>query len=225
MAALFSVAGCSNTVDLYHRYQGGAIATARQAPPGAAAPYPNLDAVPAAPVALTPAQTAAVARRVAGVPLPAAPALAGPTLPGPALPGPALPGAVPPLPALTGLSVPVIETAPPPASVAETPVPAASAAVPVARPAAPPVCPPILLAFAPDSAILTPQTVTALRALAVARGDGRVIAGGFGETGLALGVARARAIADQLTAAGVPAQAITLTAAAGGSGGFAELVY
>ena len=72
----------------------------------------------------------------------------------------------------------------------------------------------------------------ALRALAVARGAASIRVGGFGEqagtpnpAALTLAVRRARRIADALTAAGVPPAAITMTAAATGSGGFAQLVY
>jgi outer membrane protein OmpA-like peptidoglycan-associated protein len=57
------------------------------------------------------------------------------------------------------------------------------------------------------------------------------LAAGFGDGGatdaaaLSLALARARAIADALTAAGVPPSAIILDAAAAGSGGFVQLVY
>ncbi len=43
--------GCSGSVDLYHSFEGGAIAQDRQPPPGADEPYPNLANVPAMPPA------------------------------------------------------------------------------------------------------------------------------------------------------------------------------
>jgi outer membrane protein OmpA-like peptidoglycan-associated protein len=96
--------------------------------------------------------------------------------------------------------------------------------------------PPILLAFPPRTAILTPEAQTALNALALARGKAGIRVGGFGgqdvaanaapdAAALTLALYRARRIADALTAAGVPPEKITLVAAAAGSGGFAQLVY
>jgi hypothetical protein len=142
-----------------------------------------------------------------------------------ALAGLTLPGAPPPLPPVPGINwqgLPVAAAPPPP-----PPPPA---------PAAKPDGPPILLAFPPKTAILTPQTPTALTALALARGTACVRVGGFGgqnsaanaapdAAALSLALYRARRIADALTAAGVPPEKITLVAAAAGSGGFAQLVY
>jgi outer membrane protein OmpA-like peptidoglycan-associated protein len=131
-----------------------------------------------------------------------------------------LPVAAPPIP-----NVPGIDLRP-------APVAAPAVAAPPPAPREPVDGPPIALAFAPDSAILSGDMVTALRALAAARGNARIRVGGFGEqrampdeAALTLGLVRARRIADALTAAGVPPAAITMTAAAAGSGGFAQLVY
>jgi outer membrane protein OmpA-like peptidoglycan-associated protein len=88
------------------------------------------------------------------------------------------------------------------------------------------------LAFAPGSAIVSCKTAQALATLAQTRGGATILAGGFGEqtqtadpTALTLGLNRARAIADALTAAGVPSAAIVLNAAAAGSGGFVQFIY
>jgi len=181
--------------------------------------------VPAAPAALTPTEKMAVGiqlyeARVAPYAgsVPASPeALAGLTLP----------GAPPPLPPVPGINWQGLPVAPEPA------------AAPPPAPAAKPDGPPILLAFPPKTAILTPQAQTALNALALARGEAGIRVGGFGGQGsgaeiasaapdaaaLDLAVYRARRIADALTAAGVPPAKITMVAAAAGSGGFAQLVY
>jgi len=142
-----------------------------------------------------------------------------------ALAGLTLPGAPPPLPPVPGINWQGLPVASPPP--------------PSPPPPAPPIKPdgpPILLAFPPKTAILIPQTQTALTALALARGTACIRVGGFGgqdtpadavpgEAALSLALYRARRIADALTAAGVPPAKITLVAAAAGSGGFAQLVY
>jgi outer membrane protein OmpA-like peptidoglycan-associated protein len=222
--ALLSMAGCESPVALFHKAEGGDIAALRQPPPGSNLPYPNLASVPPVPEALTPAQAQAVQTQLAqakaapelptSAPDPAADiALGGLMLPIAAPPEPNVPGVN-----WQGLPQPVAPVRPPPAQ------PAPKTEVPDG--------PPILLAFRPNSALLSPDGQTALKALAVARGDATIRVGGFGEQGampdaaaLTLGLRRARRIADALSAAGVPPQAITLTAAAAGSGGFAQLVY
>jgi hypothetical protein len=92
--------------------------------------------------------------------------------------------------------------------------------------AAPPPGPAVQLAFVPHSAILPLTDLPALQKFAASRGGASILAGGFGDdTSLKLAVARAQRLADALTADGVPAAAIKLTAQAGGHGGFVQLVY
>ncbi len=213
-----TLGGCSTPVGIYHDVQGGAIDQPRQAPPGADLPYPNLASVPAAPVPLSPAQQAALAARLnENSPMIAA------TEPNPAaLAGLALPVAPPPPPALPGVSVP-------------------SSSVAVRRiPSPPPVAPPkphdgvpVAVGFQPGSAILSTATLMQIKQFIAGRGSAKVLAGGFGEQAaeepddgsLDLALRRARAIADALTADGVPPATIVLSAAAAGSGGFVQLVY
>jgi outer membrane protein OmpA-like peptidoglycan-associated protein len=217
LVAAFGIAGCAGPVTAYHDIEGGAIAQPRQPPPGANLPYPNLASVPAAPVALTPAQTQNVTQRLN----PAAAATQATQANPAALAGLALPGGVPPAPNV-GLNIPSLPTpAPGPAAPPAAPVPAR----PADRAA-------VSLAFAPGSAIISSKTAQALAALAQTRGGATILAGGFGEqadapdaTSLILALNRARAIADALTAAGVPPAAIILSAAAAGSGGFVQFIY
>lgn len=219
LGAALNLGGCAGPVSVYHDIEGGAIAKNRQAPPGADAPYPNLASVPAAPVAVTPAQNAALLARLP-VNSPEIPAtVANPA----ALDGLTLPSGPPPVPNVPGLSLPATPTphvmpAPP-----KAPVPVAAKPVESV---------PVSIAFAPGSAILSADMVAALAAIVPARGNSQVLAAGFGEAqgapdacALALGLARARAIANALTAAGVPGRDIILQAQAAGSGGFVQLVY
>jgi len=217
------MAGCESPVALYHNAEGGDIAATRQPPPGWNLPYPNLASVPPAPIALTPAQALAVQQQLAEAK--AAPELPAST-PDPAsniaLGGLSLPNAPPPEPDVPGVDWQGL----PPAATPVRPPPFQPAVQEL------PDGPPILLAFPPDSAILNPDAQLALKALALARGAATIRVGGFGgqvsapdAAALRLGVARARRISDALTAAGVPATAITMTASAAGSGGFAQLVY
>ena len=221
---LLSMTGCESPVALYHQAEGGDIAHQQQPPPGSDLPYPNLASVPPAPDALTLSEVQTVQQQLAA-------ARAAPELPAGsadpaadvALGGLTLPSAAPPTPNVpginwAGLPQPVVPVRPAP------PKPAPAAKLPDG--------PPILLAFDPKSAILNIDGQAALKALALARGDAMVRVGGFGEqnsapdgAALRLGVARARRIADALTAAGVPPAAITMTASADGYGGFAQLVY
>jgi outer membrane protein OmpA-like peptidoglycan-associated protein len=93
---------------------------------------------------------------------------------------------------------------------------------------------PLALGFRPNSAVLTPDDVAALKGLAHQRGPHKVEAIGFGDAGdatpqvqaegLDLALARARAIAAALTLAGVPADAIRMNAEASGRGGAARLI-
>jgi outer membrane protein OmpA-like peptidoglycan-associated protein len=203
---------------LYHDVEGGAIAQARQPPPGADLPYPDLAAVPPAPTGLTAAETATAAARLVPVPAETQATQANPA----ALQGLALPDGVPPVPNVPGLDLP------------DTPAPHVIAAPPAATALAtpPPVSAPVALAFPPGSAILNAKTASALAAIAASRGNADLLAAGFGDgqsdpdqQALTLALERAQAIADALTAAGAPASAIRLSAAAAGSGGFVQLVY
>jgi len=210
---LESLGGCSIPIGIYHDIEGGAIAQRRQAPPGADLPYPNLASIPVTPKPLSPVQQSAVNKRIAGT----SPAVS-PASPG-ALAGLELPAAPPPLPNVPGLAIPAAAPPPPPAprKIAKT---------------LPPPSAPVELAFAPGSAVLSHKMAEALFGVASGRGAAYIEVGGFGEaTGpgdeaaLRLAVARARRLADQLTADGVPAKDIRMVAASGGSGGFVQLVY
>ncbi len=196
--------GCSGSVDLYHSFEGGAIAQDRQPPPGADEPYPNLANVPAMP----PAQPGNEHGLIAAQARASGPGVSPPS-PG-ALEGLELPSAPPPPPKVPGLALPQPPAAPPPA--------ATVAAAP------PPNGPPIALTFPPGSAILPAQDLGPIKNIAAIRGTAKVLAGGFGET-FPLALARAQRLADALAAAGVPPGAIKLVAGPSGSGGFVQLVY
>ncbi|MDE8346254.1 MAG: hypothetical protein POH28_08810 [Acidocella sp.] len=203
---MLAITGCSGTIGLYHHIEGGAIAQSRAAPPGADAPYPNLANVPPEPAALPAGTQAAIAAQSHG----AAPGISAPS-PG-ALAGLAIPSAPPPPP---GVAEP-----------AQTDNAAAPPQMPAATPPSPAAAPPLSIAFPPGTAILPHAMLAPIAAFAAKRGAASVIAGGFGDDqSLTLAIARARRIADALTADGVPASAIRLTAAPSGSGGFAQLVY
>jgi len=202
---------------MYHDVEGGAIAQARQPPPGADKPYPNLAAVPVAPPGITAGETQAAAARLVPAPKPTRATRANPA----ALAGLSLPAGIPPLPHVPGINLP------------SSPAPHVSSRLPIAAtPMITPYSPPVALAFQPGSAIVNPKAEAALATVAGERGYVDILAGGFGDGdgaknphALALAVERAQAIADALTAAGAPASAIRLQASATGSGGFVQLVY
>jgi hypothetical protein len=204
----FLLAACSGPVGLYHSLEGGAIAQHRQAPPGADQPYPNLANVPPAPAAEPTVSAEEIAARVHGTGTGVSPASAA------ALDGLNLPSAPPPLPNVPGLNLP--------ATPSTAPVP------PVAPPAPKPPAyvAPVSLAFVPGSALLPFRDDALLRKIAAGRGEAKIRVGGFGDgVSLNLALARARRLADALTAYGVPSGAILLVAMEAGSGGFAQLVY
>jgi len=206
--AAASLAGCSPAVNVYHKVEGGAIAQKRQPPPGANLPYPNLADVPAPQAPSAPgAQAQITAQARGGVSAPAPAALAGLSLP----------AAPPPLPAIPGLSLANPSSSAP----AAAPPPAAPPAAARPRPAAPPVP----VAFPPASALLPYSQEKILQAVAGKRQTAKIRVCGFGEGSLILALQRARRLADALTAAGVPDQAIELNGFAAGSGGFVQLVY
>jgi len=202
------LAGCSGPVGLYHSIEGGAIAQKRQPPPGYNLPYPNLANVPPAPkpqALNAQAQIAAeVTRQGPGVSPPSPLALAGLELP----------SAPPPVPNIPGLNLPAIPSTPAPPKIVPP------------QPQAKPNPPPVLLAFNRGSAVLPFQNVAPLTTVAAGRGDAHVLVGGFGDgVSLTLALARARRLAAQLTASGVPPGTINLVASRDGSGGFVQLVY
>ncbi|WP_298284564.1 OmpA family protein [Acidocella sp.] len=195
--------GCSAGVDTYHQIEGGAIAQNRQPPPGYNLPYPNLaDIPPPLPAAKPGAQAAIAAQAQTGISAPASGALAGLTLP----------ASAPPPPDVPGLALPAAELPPPTAATPPAPAPK-------------PPDPPVGLGFRPGSAVLAPSDMAPLRAFAQRYKHQTVRVAGFGEGNLALALERAQRLADALTAFGVPASAIRITAIASGSGGFVQFVY
>jgi len=219
VAAAVALAGCAGPVAAYHDIEGGAIAQPRQAPPGVDLPYPNLASVPTVPTPPTEQQLASVTLRLQPVPPPQPQIVANPA----ALEGLELPGGPPPAPDVPGLAIPATPT-PHKITYAAPPPPPPAKAKPDSAP--------VSLPFPPGSAIMDGKTTDAVTALAATRGDATIIAGGFGAPGavadaaaLKLGLQRAQAIADALTAAGVPAEDLRLVAGSDGSGGFVKLVY
>jgi outer membrane protein OmpA-like peptidoglycan-associated protein len=176
----------------------GAVQSAPLAPPGATAQ-------PAAEAGAPPAMPATPPRP--------------PNLPGIAAAGPRLPAAAAPAPAAV----------PPPA-----PAPTAMAA---ATPAQPPPSNPantISVTFVNGSAALPSTAADTLKQLASRRGNGVIAVTGYGDASsnepdaqsaaLTLALSRAQAMANALTAAGVPATAVQIDAEAIGRGGTARLV-
>ncbi len=90
------------------------------------------------------------------------------------------------------------------------------------------------MTFVTGSAALPASAADTLKQLAGRRGGGIIAVTGFGDAAsndpdaqsaaLALGLSRAKAMAAALTAAGVPASAVQVDAAAFGRGGTARLV-
>ena len=161
---------------------------------GATAPPPRAS-TPSA----SPQSTAAAVAPASGAPR--TPVVSGPV--------PELPVAAPPFPQLSGL-------------------PASTFAPPVPR-----VPPGVAVAFPPGSAALPDEADAALRGLAGRRGGGLIAltAGGDGAGGpeaqaraLPLALRRTEAMRAVLVAAGVPATAMRLDAAALGRGGQARLI-
>ncbi len=183
---------------------------AASAPPPKALPRAPIDNGPA------PAPRTAPTTPVNSTPLPpptGATAAAGPM--------PDVPAAPPSPPNLPGVKQVTAPTPPP-----EMPQPAPAA------PSAPAGATPI--AFAQGSSSLPSTTLATLRAVAARRGNGSIAVTGFGEassdtpssqvSAIPLAFARARAIAAQLEAAGVPATAIRLDAEAVGNGAAIRLL-
>ena len=206
-----SLCGCSRTIDLYHDAEGGAIAKHRQPPPGANLPYPNLADVPAIQAPATPTQAQDIAHQAqAGVSAASSSVLEGLSLP----------SAPPPVPVIPGLRLSTATVPPLPAQ--PTPVVANG---PAPEPVQHPIAAPVSIAFRPGSALLSYKQKMLVEGVAAHPGNAKIRVCGFGDGSLDLALARARRLANALTAAGVPGQAIEIEALAAGSGGFVQLVY
>jgi outer membrane protein OmpA-like peptidoglycan-associated protein len=220
--------------------QASATMAAADAPPAAASPSPPAKAADA-----VPAPAKAPLGTVESAPLAPPGATAQPPAVAPA--PPALATAPPPPPRLSGAG----SAAPPPVAAAAAPLPPAPA---VAAPAAPPppaapttvatatpATPPapnaansVSVTFVNGSAALTSTATDTLKQLATRRGTGMIAVTGYGDAAsntpdaqsaaLALGLSRAQAMAAALIAAGVPASAVQVDAAAIGRGATARLV-
>ncbi len=139
----------------------------------------------------------------------------------PAQPLPSIPASPPPAPSFAG--VPATAPAPP------VPAPPQPVVVAQVRQGGP-----VSVAFIPGSATLPPGAAGALTQLAKTRGTNAITVTGFGDApatdaptqsaALPLALARARTIAANLLAAGVPSSAITMDAQALGRGGVAQVV-
>jgi outer membrane protein OmpA-like peptidoglycan-associated protein len=199
-------------------------------PPPAVAPPPKK--APVAPVSATPLPAPAAPPSPPQAPAepapPAAAAALEPAAAAPVLadaPVPDIPAAPPPPPQLSGVATPPAVTAP-----------TASPVAPPAPPAAPPVVDgkPIPIPFAAGSAVLQADALVPIKLLAKRRGPASIAVTGFGEAtssdtaaqsaALPLALDRARAVASQLMADGVPNTAIRIAAEPQGSGAAARLV-
>jgi outer membrane protein OmpA-like peptidoglycan-associated protein len=180
-----------------------AVQSAPLAPPGATAQPPAVEPAP-------PPEFSAAPPPPANLPGAAASAPQSP----PASPAPVAPAVAPP------------PAAPPPAA---PPAVAAAAAPPPSDPANS-----VSLTFVTGSAALPTAGADTLKQLAARRGSGMIAVTGYGDAAsndpdaqsaaLSLGLSRAQAMAAVLTAAGVPATAVQVDAAAVGRGGTARLV-
>jgi outer membrane protein OmpA-like peptidoglycan-associated protein len=185
--------------------QAGQPAASATMPAAAAPPAPRPTAAeqPVAPPARAPVKPVQSAPLGAPAPLPPA-AQAAPA------PGPALPTAPPPPAAVAG--GPSAPPAPPPPN--PMPAPASSTAT--------------TLEFPRGSAALSPQASDAVKRFAAQRGRATVLVTGYGDAesgdpaaqtvALSLGLSRAQAVANALTADGVPAGAVRVSAEASGRG-------
>ncbi len=208
-------------------------ATVEQAPlaapipdPPLAPPAPATFSPPPAPATFTPPPAPAAvssapgdAKRSGTARIDAPQAEATPAAPLSGLPP--VPSVPPPPAALPGLPAGTLPTPPP---VAPPPPPPPKAA---------PSGAPVLVAFPPGSSTLPVESLVSLKLLARSRGDASIVIVGYGDTtsadataqsaAMPLALARARAIAANLLAAGVPAGSLRITAEAQGQGGAARL--
>ena len=192
--------------------QPNAALQAANAPPPPPPKKAPVGAVSEAPLAAPPAPAAA--------PGSAAPASATPAAAAAAMP--AIPAAPPAPPQLPGAA---------PAVVAPTVPPVAPPAPP---PAAKPSGPMVPIPFAAGSAVLPADALPAIKQLAERRGTSSIAITGYGgalasdptaqSAALPLALDRARAVAAQLMANGVPSSAIRIAAEPQGSGAAARLV-
>jgi outer membrane protein OmpA-like peptidoglycan-associated protein len=207
--------------------------------PGADAAAPAAAAAAPAPAPAAPAAAAPMVARIEAATAPPAPA------PAPEAPAPAAPAA---LQAAASPSAPPRRPstdAPPAAPVVSGPVPALPAGPPpipdlpgipatTTAPATPKPRPQVAATFLPESSVLRPVSADALRALAARRAGGTIAVLGGGDAtsaapdaqarALPLAWRRAQAMAVVLTAAGVPASAMRIDAAALARGGIARLI-
>ncbi|GEM_PF-879204 len=212
------------------------VTAVQSAPLDVPAPAAAQPSAPAAPPAATP------------VAPPAAPSSAPPATPSPGPLGgsqaaspPAAPetGAPPPARAAP---VPGAELAPPPIAPGPLPglptePPARAAAAPAPPPPPPPAISPIpppasasatVIPFAAASSTVSPTAGEVIKAFAAKRGGGSIVVTGYGDAitsdpgaqtaALSLALSRAQAVANALTAAGVPQSAIQVGAEAAGRG-------
>ncbi len=192
------------------------------APPGAAAEPPAAPEAPPPPLPVAPPPPPNLPAAPSAVPSPAAATALPPVPPAPSPPVAAAPAAVPP-------PAPAAETTPPAPPAAPTTVASATPAPPPPNPANI-----VSVTFVTGSAALPASAADTLKQLAGRRGGGIIAVTGFGDAAsndpdaqsaaLALGLSRAKAMAAALTAAGVPASAVQVDAAAIGRGGTARLV-
>lgn len=186
-------------------------------PPGSDAAWPNLATVPARPTRSATEdrqriQNALIADREnarhVGGPTPPASPMPAPEL---RLPDGAVVADAPPRPPVLA-GVPQV-TAPPRAPAPPAPAPSS-----------------LELDFSRGSSVLSTTALVSLRRFADGRGAARVAvtgagdASGTGGDALALGLARAEAVANALRAAGVPAEAIQIGAEPAGRGAVARLI-
>lgn len=110
----------------------------------------------------------------------------------------------------------------------------ATASPPAALPAAPQPANAVTVEFVPGSAALPPGAADVLKGVVAKRGSAVVDVTGYGDAelsdpdaqtaALSLGLSRAQAVANVLTADGVPATAVRVGAEAGGRGASVRLV-
>ncbi len=222
MALAGALGGCSGHSGPFSLITGARTKPAAPAP-GLAAPFPHLSSVPAKPATLSVNDQQQIRAQLEAANQAGRAALAQPE---PAAPEQAKPGQAELGQAELGQ-----------AKVGPAAKPVTSAPAPQA--------PPLLIAFAPGSAIIPRAQHASLRLLAQQRGAApagaapagtapagaapAILAGGFAPdndtAGLRLALRRALAIANQLADAGLPLADIRLAALASGRGGFAELLY
>jgi outer membrane protein OmpA-like peptidoglycan-associated protein len=193
----------------------------RQGPPQP--PLPNVPMTAPRPAPITGVKAAPLAAPpppVAAASVAAAPVAGGDASAAAVLPD--MPDRPPAAPRLPGVLATTAPTPPPATPPTPSPVPVAGTGGPV------------VVGFPAGSADLPQAAVAPLKDLAQKRGGSSIAVTGYGEAAssepaaqsaaLPLALARARAIAAGLQAAGVPASAIRLTAEAAGDGGAARLV-